>query len=267
MPFQTIDGARIHFEEHGSGAPILFIHGLGSSGRDWAPQLPYFSARYRVLTCDLRGHGQSSCPPGPYAIPQFARDVAVLLREQNATPAHVVGLSMGGMVALELAAHNSNGLRSLTVVNSALDVRLKTWRDVWFYISRRFAVQVLGMKRVGERIAQRLFPDNERLQQQFVKRWATNDKQAYLHSVDAIMGWSVVDRLSCITTPTLVVSAEHDYTPVAAKNRAVARLPNAELAVVDGARHALPVEYPDRFNALLDDFLQRVSTTTQAASS
>lgn len=258
MPFHTIDGARIHVSAHGTGEPLLFIHGLGSSGRDWEPQLPYFGTRYRVLTCDLRGHGRSSAPPGPYSIPQFARDVTVLLRERDALPAHVVGLSMGGMVALELAAHNHDCLRSLTVVNSSVDVRLKTWEDVWFYLSRRFAVQVLGMERVGEIIAQRLFPEHAALRETFRDRWTLNDKRAYLHSVDAIMGWSVADRLADITVPTLMISSEHDYTPVAAKNRAVARLPNAELAVVDDARHALPAERPDQFNALLDDFLMRV---------
>ena len=260
MSFHSIDGAQIHVEAHGTGEPLLFIHGLGSSGRDWEPQLPYFSTRYRTLTCDLRGHGRSSRPPGPYSIAQFARDVLVVLRQRDALPAHVVGLSMGGMVALELAAHNPDALRSLTVVNSSVDVRLTTWRDVWFYLTRRVAVQVLGMERVGELIAQRLFPDNAQLRETFVDRWRRNDKRAYLHSVDAIMGWSVTDRLSAITVPTLMVSAEHDYTPVSAKNRAVAHLPNAELAVVDGTRHALPAERPDAFNPLLDDFLTRVSS-------
>ena len=259
MPFHSIDGAQIHVDAHGTGAPLLFIHGLGSSGRDWEPQVPYFSARYQTLTCDLRGHGRSSRPPGPYSIEQFARDVLVVLRQRDALPAHVVGLSMGGMVALELAAHNPERLRSLTVVNSSVDVRLQTWRDVWFYVTRRVAVQILGMERVGQLIAQRLFPNNARLQQTFVERWRWNDKAAYLHSVDAIMGWSVADRLPRITVPTLMVSAEHDYTPVAAKNRAVAHLPNAELAVVEGTRHALPAERPDAFNALLEDFLTRVS--------
>mgnify|MGYP006277452141 CR=1 FL=1 len=127
MPFFLADGARIHYEEQGSGAPLLLIHGLGSSGRDWALQRPFVQARHRVITCDLRGHGRSDCPPGPYSIPQFARDVALLLRHCEASPAHVVGLSMGGMVALELAVHNRRALRSLTRQPHQLDVaELKT---------------------------------------------------------------------------------------------------------------------------------------------
>lgn len=260
MPVITVDGARLHVEEQGAGDPVVLIHGLGSSARDWFAQVPHLAERHRVLTLDLRGHGRSEKPDEPYSIPQFARDVAVVLRIRDAWPAHVVGLSMGGMVAMQLAVDAPSLVRSLVVVNSAIDVRLKSWADVWFYVSRRFAVKLLGMRRVGKLIADRLFvrPDQDDLRTEFVNRWAENDKAAYIRSVDAIMGWSVQDRLDRVTMPALLVSSEHDYTPVAAKNLTVARMPNAELAVVDGARHALPVERPAEFNALLDEFLSRV---------
>lgn len=270
MPHLRVDDVRLYYEEHGTGAPVLLIHGLGSSARDWYAQIPHLASRFRVIACDLRGHGRSDKLPGPYHIPEFARDVAVLLRKRNATPAHVVGLSMGGMIGFELAASTHGLVRSFVAVNSAVDVRLTSWADLWFYASRRIAVRLLGMRRVGQLIARRLFvqPGQERLRTEFVERWAQNDVDAYVASIDAIMGWSVADRLARIREPVLLVSAEHDYTPVAAKNRTAARLPNAELAVVDDARHALPVERPDAFNALLDRFLARVSShasTTAAA--
>lgn len=260
MPFFTVDGTRLYYDETGTGPPLLFVHGLGSSVRDWFGQVPHFADRHRVLRLDLRGHGRSERPPGPYHIARFARDVAVLLRRLDAAPAHVVGLSMGGMVGLELAASAPQLARSLVAVNAPADMRLRTWSDVWFYASRRLAVQVLGMQRVGQIIADRLFvkPSQETLRREFVQRWAENDRQAYLWSVDAVMGWSVRDRLPRITTPTLLISSDQDYTPVAEKNRMAARMPNAELAVVEDARHALPVEKPEAFNALVEDFLSRV---------
>jgi pimeloyl-ACP methyl ester carboxylesterase len=259
MPYCRVDGVRLYYEEEGWGTPLLFVHGLGSSGRDWFAQVPHFEDRYRVIRVDLRGHGRSERPEGPYHMAEFSRDVAVLLRKLDAVPAHVVGLSMGGMVALQLGVDAPQVLRSLTIVNSTADTRIHTWRDLWFYLSRRGAVQVLGMRRVGQIIANRLFvePDQEDLRREFVRRWARNDKQGYVWSVDAIMGWSVWDRLSTIATRTLLVAAEHDYTPVAEKNRIAARMPNAELEVVAGARHALPVEKPEAFNAVLDRFLGR----------
>ncbi|MEF8939937.1 MAG: alpha/beta hydrolase [Salinivenus sp.] len=260
MSYCRANGVRLYYENEGTGPPLLFVHGLGSSTRDWHEQVEPFAEHYRVLRIDLRGHGQSDRPEGPYHMATFAREVAVALQRLDAAPAHVVGLSMGGMVALQLAADAPRLVRSLVVVNSAADMRLRTWRDVWFYLSRRTAVQVLGMRRVGRIIARRLFvkPEQEALRREFVRRWAENDKQAYLWSVDAIMGWSIVDRLPSIMAPTLLVSSEHDYTPVSEKNRIAAVMPRADLAVVENARHALPVEKPDAFNALLRAFLARV---------
>jgi len=260
MPFLSVDDTRLYYSERGAGEPLLLVHGLGSSGWDWAAQVDHFANQYRVLRLDLRGHGRSERSDGPYSIAQFARDVAIFLRRRGAIPAHVVGLSMGGMVALELAAGAARLVRSLTVVNSVADMRLHTWGDVWLYASRRLAVQGLGMRRVGQLIARRLFvkPDQEDLRRKFIRRWARNDKQAYLWSMDAIMQWSVADRLGHIDTPTLLVSSDEDYTPVSAKERIAAQLPNAELTVVNDARHALPVERPDDFNAIVDDFLAHV---------
>jgi pimeloyl-ACP methyl ester carboxylesterase len=261
MPYYSVDGVRLYYNETGSGAPLLLIHGLGSSGRDWAEQVDHFAGEYRVLRVDLRGHGRSERGEGPYHMARFAREVAVLLRKRGAVPAHVVGLSMGGMVALQLGADAPGLVRSLVVANSVADAELRTWHDVWFYLSRRTAVQVLGMRRVGQILARRLFvkPGQEDLRREFVRRWAKNDKQAYLWSVDAIMGWSVWDRLSSIAAPTLLLAAEHDYSPVAEKIRMAAQMPHADLTVIEEARHALPVERPDAFNAAVETFLEDVS--------
>lgn len=259
MPYCSVDGTRLYYTERGTGEPIVFVHGLGSSSRDWSAQVAPFSNRYRVLRLDLRGHGRSERGAGSYSIPQFARDVAVVLRKQAAVPAHVVGLSMGGMVALELAAEALPLLRSLVVVNSVADMRLRSWHDVWFYASRRFTVQVLGMRGVGRLLARKLFvkPNQETLRRTFVRRWAQNDKRAYLWSVDAIAGWSVMDRLGRIEVPTLLVSSDEDYTPVDSKRQIAVRMPNASLAVVEDARHALPVEKPETFNTLVRTFLEK----------
>lgn len=259
MPYCSVDDTRLYWTERGAGTPLLLIHGLGSSSRDWAAQVDHFADHYRVLRVDLRGHGRSERGDGPYAIAQFARDVAVLLHRRDAVPARVVGLSMGGMVALELAAGAPALVENLIVVNSVADTRLHSWHDVWFYVSRRLAVQVLGMRRVGQLIARKLFvkPGQEDLRRKFVRRWAQNDKRAYLWSIDAIMRWSVADRLDRIDVPTLLVASDEDYTPVSVKEHIAARMPNAEVAVVNDARHALPVERPADFNAIVDDFLVR----------
>ena len=95
MPTLQLNDIGLYYEIIGEGAPLLFIHGLGSSIRDWEPQVDFFAERYKVILFDVRGHGKSSKPPGPYSIPQFAADTANLLEKLEVAPVHVVGISMG----------------------------------------------------------------------------------------------------------------------------------------------------------------------------
>ena len=118
MPTASIGDLKLYYEECGDGAPLLFIHGLGSSTRDWERQVPVFSGRYRVVTLDLRGHGRSDKPPGPYIISLFAQEVADLMKSLDLGPAHVVGLSLGGFVAAQLAVDHGELLRSVVIVNT-----------------------------------------------------------------------------------------------------------------------------------------------------
>ena len=257
MPFLTVNDVRLHYEEAGAGPPLLLIHGLGSSARDWWRQVEYFADQYRVITFDVRGHGTSEAPPGPYSIPLFARDAAQLLKELNATPAHVVGLSMGGMIAFQLAADHLDCVRRLVIVNSTPEARLDSLKDRWIYWSRRLVTQVMGVRRTGQLLAERLFqkPEQGTLRQQFEARWAENNKAAYLASIDAIAGWSVEEQLHQITCPTLAIAADEDYTPVADKRRYVARMPDARLTVIPDSRHATPVEQAEVFNRTVEQFL------------
>ena len=93
----------------------------------------------------------------------------------------------------------------------------------------------------------------------FVERWAENDPRAYQEAMRAMVGWSVTDKLGSIKCPTLVISADQDYTPVAVKERYTKLMPNAELVIIPDAHHATPVEQPEKFNAVLMDFLVKHS--------
>lgn len=250
----------MHYEEQGAGTPVLFIHGLGSSSQDWFAQVPAFAKRHRVITCDLRGHGQSEKPAGPYSIAQYANDVSDLLAQLDAAPAHIVGISMGGMVAYQLGVCHPGIVRSLTIVNSMPEVRLSTWRDKWFYWTRRLASELLGLRATGYLIARRLFvkPEHEHLRRQFTERWARNDKTAYLAAMHSFIGWSVRDQLSSVRCPVLVLAAEEDYTPVEKQQRFAGMMPHAEFKMIPDSRHAVPVEHPDTFNECVLDFIGSV---------
>jgi pimeloyl-ACP methyl ester carboxylesterase len=259
MPTLRINDIDLYYEATGQGQPILFVHGLGSSTRDWQRQVAYFSPHYRAVTFDLRGHGQSHKPPGPYTIPLFASDSARLIESLDLAPAHVVGISLGGMVAFQLAVDRPELLRSLVIINSSPELVLRTLKERWQAFQRLLIVRLLGMRKMGQVLGQRLFPRAEHadLRRLFVERWAENDARAYLASFRAVLGWSVTDRLPELRIPTLVVAADQDYTPVAVKEAYVARMPQAELVVIEDSRHATPVEQPERLNQAIMAFLSR----------
>lgn len=237
----------------------MFLHGLGSSSRDWELQKAYFSSRYHVITIDTRGHGQSEKPRGPYSIELFARDIVELHQALELGPVHVVGLSMGGMIAFQLAVDQAALVHSLTVVNSGPALILNTLRLKLSFKKREWIVRLFGMRRMGTVLANTLLPDShqQELHKVFIDRWAANNRKAYLTSLRALIGWSVADRIHNIRCPTLIVSADQDYTPVAYKRAYAATIPSAEVAVIEHSRHLSPIDQSEAFNRTLNEFLAR----------
>lgn len=261
MPKIQVNGIHLYYEIHGEGQPLLFIHGLGSSTRDWELQAPEFSKSYKVITFDLRGHGQSDKPAGPYSMGMFAADAAGLLRRLGIDQAHVAGISLGGSIAFQMAVDAPGMLKSLTIINSTPEVIIRTFQDRLNAWQRLATVQLLGMRNVGRVLGRRMFikPEQESIRRMFTERWAENDKRAYLRALRALIGWSVLDRIGSISCPTLVIAADQDYTPIAVKENYVAKIPNARLAIISDSRHATPVEHPGEFNRALLEFLMEHS--------
>lgn len=260
MPYFDHDDCQLHYEEYGSGAPLLLVHGLGSSTLDWEYQIPTLSQHYRVISLDLRGHGRSDKPRERYSIAGFAEDVAALIEHLNLPPVHLVGISMGGMTGFQVGVDYPHLLKSLTIVNSAPEVKIKRPKDVLMVAQRWTFSRLLSLETIGKKLGRLLFPRPEQveLRLKVERRWPMNDKRAYLASLDAIIGWGVRERLARITCPTLVVTADHDYTPVASKQAYVDELPNARLLVVENSRHATPMDQPEFFNTQLLAFLAEV---------
>ncbi|MEI7644919.1 MAG: alpha/beta hydrolase [Chloroflexales bacterium] len=261
MSTYTLGDIQVSYEIAGAGPPILFIHGLGSSTRDWEFQVPTFAQQFQVITADLRGHGRSSKPRGRYRIPLFADDMAALLRALGAAPAHIVGLSLGGMVALELALSHPDLVRSLVIINSGPEAPAQTLRErvglIGIYLRRVAIVRLRGMRALGETLAGQLLPEpgQAALRHTFIARWAENDRRAYLAALGAIGGWSARARLPTLRCPTLVIAAELDYTPVDYKAAYCAAIPRGELVVVAGSRHLTPIDRPAEINAAILRFL------------
>ncbi|WP_212630763.1 alpha/beta hydrolase [Pseudomonas sp. KB-10] len=257
MPYFDNGGCQLHYEDYGRGEPLLLVHGLGSSTRDWEYQIPVLAQHYRVIALDVRGHGRSDKPRGAYRIADFADDVAALIQYLQLPSVHLVGISMGGMIGFQLGVDRPELLRSLTIVNSGPEVKAKSPRD-WLEIARRWTLsRLLSLETIAKALAKLLFPRPEQaeLRRKVEERWPQNDKRAYLASLDAIIGWGVRERLKRITCPTLVITADRDYTPVERKREYVAEMPNARLLVIENSRHATPLDQPERFNSALLAFL------------
>jgi 3-oxoadipate enol-lactonase len=261
MPLWKSGEIRLHFESCGHGEPVLLLHGLGSSSRDWENQVSVFAERYRVIIPDLRGHGESDKPPGPYSIPLFAADIVALIRSLNIGPVHVVGLSLGGFVAFQLAVEHHDLVRSLIVVNSAPGLPRSRLRDrlriAWVLFLRRLIVRLFGMRTLARILSRKLFPrpSQHELKRRFIERWAENHPDAYLSSLAAVSGWDIEDRVGSIACPTCVISGEHDFIPLAMKERYTKKLANGELKVIPMSGHFTPVDAPQPFNQAVMCFL------------
>jgi len=261
LPDIRINNITLHYETTGQGHPLLFLNGLGMSVGDWEGQAGYFSKDYQVITFDCRGQGASEKPPGPYSISLFCDDTVGLLRSVKAWPTHLVGLSMGGMIAFQLAVSHPELVRSMVIVNSGPELILRTLTQKLEFLKRRLIVRIFGMRRMSEILADCLFPEKgqEVLRREMARRWAKNDKNAYNNSLQALIGWSVSKYLGEIRCPTLVVSADRDYTPVSYKQSYVSRMPDAELVEISNSRHATPMDQPEIFNRIVSEFLMKHS--------
>lgn len=251
-------GIELFYEIHGEGPALLLIHGLGSSGLDWEYQLPALKG-FKVINIDLRGHGRSTRGHIPIRIELFAQDLAALLDHLQIASAHVVGLSLGGGVAFQLALDRPALVRSLTIVNSGPHAITNPFLAALVVGSRLLTIRLVGLPKLGEKVAGKLFPKPEHAQKKatFVERFRSNDVDCYRASLKALIGWSVQHRLAEIAMPVLVITADQDYTSVKWKQAYTARLPNAQLVVVPDSRHALPIENPEPFNTALVEFLRR----------
>lgn len=257
MPTIVSNGVTLHYDVWGAGLPVVFLHGLGSRSDDWQLQVPAFAERYRVVAVDMRGHGRSEKPPGPYSVPMMAADVLGVLDVLGIENAHFIGLSMGGMIAFQLAVDHPERMISLVIVNSAPALVPRTWNERLRVAQRLALARLFGPGRTGHFLSKRLFPKPEQapLRQQFVEQWAQNDPAAYLAAMRALIGWSVQERIGAIRCPTLIISGDRDYTPVVTKRAYAALIPGAELVVFEDSGHATPIDQADRFNACVLDFL------------
>ena len=258
MPEVTVNDITVHYRRSGSGRPVVLLHGLGSSGEDWENQIPFLEKSYDVIAPDFRGHGQSSKPPGPYSIQQFASDATTFLDELDVGPVRLVGISLGGMVGYQMVADRPDLVSRLVAVNALPAFETTRVSQRLQLAIRKVITRRLSMERIGEILSKRLFPDPEMGEQRatMVERWGRNDKIAYQETFRAITQWrGVAPEMSQTMVPITVISSDLDYIGAEDKRPYVDAMPTAEMVVMHDAHHAVPMEWPDRFNVVLQQAL------------
>ena len=257
MAYTRINNINTYYEEHGNGEPVLFIHGLGSSVADWRIQMDFFEREFKVIVYDIRGHGLSETSKSPFSITNLADDCATLFRSLSGTPAHVIGISLGGMIAYQLAVSDPDVVKTLTLVNSIPEFNITNIRLRIKFWTRLVIVKLFGLRTIGKLLSKKLFPGEnfEALRKDFIVKWSKNNKKAYLNTLRAMKGWSIKNQLGSIKCPTLITASEFDYTPLEMKHFYAKMISNVKLVMIKNTRHALPVEEPEKFNHELQSFL------------
>lgn len=261
----STDGQELYYEVHGDGPPLVLLMGIGYDSSLWMlGQVPALSARFRVVILDNRDVGRSSTARGPYTIADMADDLAGLLDALSVERAHVLGLSMGGMIAQEFGLRHANRLDRLVLSGcgaapgrSAVDpIRIWSWLKANDPSGELFvAEQLRTLFSTG-------FLRNREVVNDTVALLASNpypvDAEAYARQAQAYLQFDSLDRLRGITAPTLVIVGEQDLlTPPWIVREVAEAIPGARFEVVRGAgsSHLVPIERPDDFNQLVSDFI------------
>ena len=255
---------EIGYDDRGSGTALVLVHGHPFDRTMWRPQAEHFARDgWRVITPDLRGYGASPVVPGVTPMGVFARDIAALLDRLGVTECVLGGLSMGGQIALEFCRDFPGRLRGLVLADTFAQAETEDGRTARYAAADRlvregmdgYAHEVLPRMVAPANIAAR--PEVAAHVLDMMRRTSPAGAAAALRGRAARPDHT--GTLARIAVPALVVvGSEDDFTPVADAEYMAARIPDATLAVIDGAAHLPNLERPEEFNSVLGAFLDRL---------
>ena len=250
----------LYYEEAGEGEPLLMVMGLGTDHLGWMLQVPEFSKHYRVITFDNRDVGQSKQADGSYEVADMARDALALANHLELDSFHLVGMSLGGAIAQEIALGSPGRIRTLTLIvtyggaGNAGAERAQIWGSAMQ--SREQLIDWLLLFGMSEQ-----FYANPEAVEYSRKLLLSNPHpqslEAFRRQLDAGGRHETRDRLGQLSMPTHVIGAEHDALVPVWKSKEIAELiPGADYSVMPGAPHALNMERAEEFNAMVLDWLR-----------
>jgi 3-oxoadipate enol-lactonase len=273
MPTIQANGQTLYHEIHGEGEPLLLVMGLAADTMAWAMQVPAFSAHYRAIIFDNRDVGQSSMAAAPYEITDLAQDTLALADALELESFHLVGVSMGGAVAQEVALAAPDRVRTLTLAmtwprGGAWAAKLsELWSARVEHMSREERVDELMLLTLSED-----FFENADgiawLRDVMLQNPHPQSADAFARQLDASSRHDTRERLGRLALPTHVIGAEHDILVPVWKSRELAELiPGARLSVIDAGPHGANLENAEEFNRLVLDFLDQSRASSASAAS
>jgi 3-oxoadipate enol-lactonase len=261
MPRMQANGQELYYEVHGEGEPLLCAMGLAADTLAWLPQVPAFSSQHQVVIFDNRDVGQSSMAEGSYEIRDMAQDALALADGLELDSFHLLGVSMGGAIAQEIALAAPERVRTLTL--AVTFARGGAWArklsEVWGARVQRMSRE----ERVDElmllTMSEQWFEDAsavEWLRGMMLQNPHPQPPEAFGRQLAAASRHDARDRLDSLTMPVHVIGAEHDILVYVWKSQEVAELiPGSKLTVLDGAPHGITLERAEEFNAAVLDFI------------
>jgi pimeloyl-ACP methyl ester carboxylesterase len=265
MPQVKSNGINIHYEEQGSGDPLLLIMGFTVSSIGWHWNIPAFAQNFRTIAFDNRGVGRSDKPDVPYSMAMFADDTVGVLDALGIERAHVFGISMGGMIAQEFTLRYPQRVKTLTLGCTSCggqNTVLSEDADVVNMLGNIASVDVQQAALIMTKVAVTPWFLQKRMNvllelTQLSAQYPT-PKHAMVRQMEAILKHDTYERLPQITAPTLVITGKQDgLVPPENSVTLSQRIPNADLAILANASHLFNIELPEATVDTVKEFIQR----------
>lgn len=270
MAIAEVNGQRLYYEVHGDGEPLLCVAGLTCDTLVWIPQIQAFAAAHRTVIFDNRDAGQSSMAASGYEIADMASDAIALADELGLESFHLLGVSMGGAIAQEIALQAPDRVRTLTLAVTFADggPYARRLAEVWGARVRQVSYEQHVDELMLLNHSQAFYENPEMVE--FIRAAMLGNPhpqpaEAFGRQLLACAGQDTLDRLGSLTMPTHVIGGEYDILIPIWKSRAIAdAIPGAKLTVLSGAPHGLTIERAEEFNAAVLEFIREAAATPAA---
>jgi 3-oxoadipate enol-lactonase len=267
MPKLRVNAVELYYEDVGSGPQtIVFAHGLLWSCRMFDAQIAALKDRYRCVSFDFRGQGQTEVTKDGYDMDTLYEDAAALIATLNLAPCHFAGLSMGGFIGMRLAARRPELLRSLILMETSADPEPS--ENIPRYRQLGMVARYVGLRPVAGRVMPIMFgrtfmtdPNRDADRKLWQQRMAGNDKQGIIRALNGVIGRKpIYEELGRIALPTLILVGDEDVATVPAKAQRIhVAIANSRLVTIPHAGHTSSVEQPQAVTSAIEEFLASVA--------